>query len=243
MLSFDNNMKEILKEIGLNEREVEIYLALLGVKASTASNLAKITKINRTTTYLELENLTRLGLVSYIIKNSKRYYQAAAPQKLVEILNSKKEKVESILPRLNLLHNPEIVFKTEVFEGKGGIKTFYQDVLDNAKEILVFGATGKAMEIMKYSYPQFMKKFFKANLKEKALANQSSKKNMEKHSPKHLEVKYLPKKFYASVTTVIYANKIAIQSLQKNNIYVIIITDKNLNKTYRAYFEFMWSLI
>ena len=129
-------MKErILEELGLNEKEARIYLTLLKEKSCTASKLAKLAKINRTTAYLELENLMSLGLVSYVVKDSKRYYQAASPDKLIEILDSKKAKIQSILPQLKGLHKSIEPFKFEVFEGKEGIKTFYQDILNNAKTV------------------------------------------------------------------------------------------------------------
>lgn len=231
-----------LKEFGLKDNETKVYLELLKQKSSTASNLAKLTKINRTTAYLELENLTRLGLVSYVIKNSKRYYQAAPPEKLIEILDSKKSKIQSVLPDLKSMHKNIELFKIEVFEGKEGIKTFYQDILNNTKEVLAFGVTGKAMEVLEFSYPHFLKKFMKANIKEKALANLSSKKIMKTHSRAHLKIKYLPQEYEAKVTTIIYSNKIAIQSLQKENIYVVIIKDKFLYETYKNYFNFMWKI-
>ena len=67
---FEINMEEqVLKEFGLNEREVQVYLALLKEKSCTASKLAKVAKVNRTTAYLELENLMKRGLVSYVIKD------------------------------------------------------------------------------------------------------------------------------------------------------------------------------
>ena len=191
----------------------------------------------------ELGNLINLGLVSYVIKNSKRYYQAASPDKFIEILDSKKAKIESILPQLKGLHKTIEPFKIEVFEGKEGIKTFYQDILTNAKEVLAFGVTGKATEILKFSYPHFLKKFMKANIKERALANIESKKIMGSHPRSHLQVKYLPPKYKAEITTILYDNKVAIQSLQKDNIYVIVISDKLLYESYKNYFEFMWSLI
>jgi len=231
-----------LKEFGLNDNEIQIYLELLKQKSSTASNLAKLSKINRTTAYLELENLMKLGLVSYIIKNSKRYYQTSSPNKLIEILDSKKAKIESVLPQLKSLHQVIEPFKIEVFEGKEGIKTFYQDILNNAKEVLAFGVTGKAMEILEFAYPHFLKKFMKANIKEKALANISAKKKMGSHPRTHLKIKYLPEEYNAEVTTIIYNDKIAIQSLQKENIYVVIIKDKLLYETYKNYFNFMWKI-
>ena len=229
-----------LKEFGLNDNEIKIYLELLKQKSATASKLAKLSKINRTTAYLELENLMKLGLVSYIIKDSKRYYQTASPNKLIDILESKKSKIKSILPELKSLHQTIEQFKIEIFEGKEGIKTFYQDILNNTKEVLAFGVTGKAMEILKFSYPHFLKKFIKANIKEKAIANLSSKKIMSSHPRTHLKIKYLPKKYKAEVTTIIYNNKIAIQSLQKDNIYVVIIKDKLLYESYKNYFDYMW---
>lgn len=233
--------EEILQEIGLNEKESKIYLTLLKEKSCTASKLAKLTKINRTTSYLELENLMNLGLVSYVVKDSKRYYQAASPEKLIEILDTKKAKIHSILPQLKGMHKSIEPFKFEVFEGKEGIKTFYQEIINsNAKEILVFGATGRAFEILKFSYPHFLKKFIKLNIKERALANQESKRNMEKHPKTHIKVKYLPKEYKAEVSTVIYKGKVAIQSLHKDNIYVVVITDDLLYNSYKNYFEFMW---
>ena len=50
-------------------------------------------------------------------------------------------------------------------------------------------------------------------------------------------------KITSKSTTIIYSNKIAIQSLQEDNIYVIVITDELLYKSYRNYFEFMWNSI
>lgn len=177
-----------------------------------------------------------------MIKESKRYYQTASPDKLIEILDLKKSKIKSILPELKSMHQDIELFKIEVFEGKEGIKTFYQDILNNAKEVLAFGVTGKAMEVLEFSYPHFLKKFMKANIKEKALANISSKKTMSTHSRIHLKIKYLPEDYEAKVTTIIYDNKIAIQFLQKENIYVVIIKDKLLCETYKNYFNFMWKI-
>ena len=107
MLLFNDNMNEITQElrevIGLNEREAKIYLALLGDKAVSASILAKITKVNRTTVYLELERLIDRGLVSYVIQEGKRFFSPSLPEKLVEILETKKSRIESILPQLKVL--------------------------------------------------------------------------------------------------------------------------------------------
>lgn len=230
-----------MKELGLNEREAKVYLALLKEQSCTASKLAKLANINRTTAYLELENLMKIGLVSYVIKESKRYYQPSPPEKFIDILEEKKKNFEAILPKLKGMHQISQPFSIKVFEGKEGIKTFYQDIYNTAKEFLVFGATGKATEVLKYSYPHFLDKFIKRNIKERVLANSQSRKIMEAHPKSHFKVKYLPEKYVADVTTIIYNGKVAIQSLQGENIYVVVISDILLHKSYKNYFEFMWA--
>jgi len=234
-------MEKELKEFGLNEKESSIYLQLLKEKSCTASKLAKLTKLNRTTAYLELDNLMKKGLVSYIVKDSKRYYQPTSPDKLIEILDSKKAKIEAILPHLKSLHKTTEPFKFELYEGKEGIKNLYQDILNNAKEVLAFGVTGNAVEVLKFEFPHFVKKYLKANITARYLANESSK-NLLKTLPKtKVKIRYLPKRYSSEITTILYNNKIAIQSLIKEDLFVLLITNKKLYEGYKNYFEFLWN--
>ncbi len=232
---------EILEELGLNNKEAKIYLELLKEKSQTASKIAKLTKINRTTTYLELENLMKLGLVNYTIKDSKRYYQPASPKKLLDILEIKKKKLKSILPELESSQQNLEPFKIEIYEGKEGLKTFYQDILNNAKEVLAFGVTGLAFEILDFEFPHFIKLCKKKGIKAKYIANKNSEKLLKKLPKNFVKIKYLEDKYNAKVTTIIYSNKVAIQSLQNEKIYITLIKDKNLYETYKNYFEVLWS--
>lgn len=234
-------MEKELKEFGLNEKESSIYLQLLKEKSCTASKLAKLTKLNRTTAYLELDNLMKKGLVSYIVKDSKRYYQSTSPDNLIEILDSKKAKIKAILPHLKSLHKTTEPFKFELYEGKEGIKNLYQDILNNAKEVLAFGVTGNAVEVLKFEFPHFVKKYLKANITARYLANESSK-NLLKTLPKtKVKIRYLPKRYSSEITTILYNNKIAIQSLIKDDLFVLLITNKKLYEGYKNYFEFLWN--
>jgi len=235
-------MKETLIEFGLTDKEAEIYLKLLEEKSCTASRLSKLSKMNRTTAYLELGNLMKKGLVSYIIKDSKRYYQAASPSKFIEILNTKKAKITKILPDLKNLHKAIEPFRFEVFEGKEGIKTFYQDILNRAGEVLAFGVTGNAFEILKYDFPHFVKKYEKAGLNARYLANESARKLLKPLPKSKVKIKYLSKEYFSEITTIIYNGKIAIQSLVPDNLFVIVISDKKLYIGYKNYFEFMWKM-
>ena len=89
-----------LQDFGLTEKQVNLYLALLKSGESTASDLAKATNTNRSFTYDRLKKLTELGLVSYVIKDNKKYFIPAKPSQLLAILKEREAKIKSILPQL-----------------------------------------------------------------------------------------------------------------------------------------------
>jgi len=66
----DKAAEKILEEIGLEHIEAKIYLALVELGETTAGDIAKKTNLQRSTTYLYLEKLIKLGLVSYIFRNN-----------------------------------------------------------------------------------------------------------------------------------------------------------------------------
>jgi len=97
---------EVLKEIGLNEDESKVYVALLKEGSSLASNISKSTKINRSHTYKILDELIEKGFVSYAIKNNTRYYNPISPEKILDLIREKEFKLKEELPKLINLFNP-----------------------------------------------------------------------------------------------------------------------------------------
>jgi len=239
-------MKNELKELGLTKNQIEIYLYLLKEGEDTSSKIAKSIVLNRSGIYNDLNNLISLGIISYTIKNYTKYFNPAPPEKLLDIIENKKSKIEKIIPKLKELKNinPKQNFKVEVFEGKEGIKTSYQHILNSGvKEIISFGVTGIAFEVMRYSFPHFLKKYENKKITARYLANVDAKKLLSKLPKNKVKIKYLPKDKTSKVTTIIYKDNIAIQSLIEDNLKVIIIKDQNLANGYKNYFEFIWSTI
>ena len=81
----------------------------------------------------------------------------------------------------------------------------------------------------------------KAKVTARYLANNDAKKSLSKLPKDFVKIKYLPKEYTSKITTIIYKDKIAIQSLVKDNIFVTVISDKLLYEGYKNYFEFMWN--
>src|SRR6185503_8121637 len=136
------NIQSILKEYGLTEKEIAVYLGLIKLGPSSVRVLASESKVNRGTTYDILKNLISQGLVSYYNKDSHQYFAAEPPEKLIFALEQKqkdlgnvKEKIEQNLPALRLSFGQQggkPVMK--LYDGQKGIKQILEDVLETMEK-------------------------------------------------------------------------------------------------------------
>jgi sugar-specific transcriptional regulator TrmB len=128
-------LEKYLEEIGLSEKESQIYLALLQVDSESIQDLAKRTEINRTTVYPVLETLEKKGLVSEVQKGKKVEYVAAPPERLetfVErqkvVLEERAERLKDIIPQIKSIQRESgekpIV---KYFEGREGAITAFEE--------------------------------------------------------------------------------------------------------------------
>ncbi len=231
---------EIFKELGLNEREIKVYVCLIKEGELTATKIANFTKINRTTVYLELDNLIEKGLANFIIKDSKKYFNATPPEKLLDILEERKRKLKNVVTELNNLKKSPEKVGVRYFEGKEGVKNLYLDVMKEDKDVFVFGGTGIGFKTFKYYYPQIYRQYENKKFRGKMIVNSGTEKDFEIYKKFNVEVRHVPKGYDSKVTTIVYGDKVALQSLQEDNIYFLLIEDKNLAMSYRNTFNFMW---
>ena len=77
---------EILTEIGLTKSEIKVYLAMLKLGQTTSGKIVDEAKITRSKIYDILERLKNKGLVSFITKDSTKYFSATNPNNLLNYL-------------------------------------------------------------------------------------------------------------------------------------------------------------
>ena len=129
-------MKEELKRIGFTDGEAKAYLSLLRLGSSTVGPIVKDSRISYSKIYEVLGRLLEKGLISYIVKEKTKYFQAVEPNKLLDFLNNKekeiaknKEILKTILPKLEQMKDDEMLQETEIFIGIKGLKTAYEILL------------------------------------------------------------------------------------------------------------------
>ena len=173
---FTGNMvdTEILEQMGLEKREAQTYVALVGLGSSLASTIARKTKINRSLTYEILEELIRKGFVSYVIRENRKYFSATKPTKLMDLLKERERRLREVIPQLVALQGIALrpgEERVEIYKGKEGLKTILEDILKAKQDFLNLGYTCVPSRILKHWYFHWDNRRVKSGIKRTALAN------------------------------------------------------------------------
>ncbi len=155
----------ILEDVGLTRSEIEIYMALLKLGSSKSGRITKEVNLHRSRVYESLNRLLEKGLVSYVIKNGIKYFEATQPERLIsyvddkkKILNEKEEKIKKLIINIKQeigVTKPEA--EASILVGIEGYKTMRNDVLKTGKDLYLIGGKGKENSILKYYFPNFNK--------------------------------------------------------------------------------------
>ena len=129
--------------------------------------------------------------------------------------------------------------ETLFFRGKNGLKTVFEDQLAVEKEILILGASSLAREILQFYFYWYNKRRTARRIKIKLIYNESERKI---RLLKSAEVKYLPVKYSSPAAINIYGDRTAIIHWNKENLFVILIKDKEIAEGYRNHFNLMWRI-
>lgn len=228
----------VLEKLGLEKKEIKIYLALLRLTSATATKASQESRIERTLTYTILEKLIDKGLVSYVIKRNVKHFQAADPRKLMSDLEEKKEQLKQIMPNLvNLAKFVKEETKVELYKGMEGFRTVFKDMIRIGKDYVVLGEEAVFHEIMPETLKEILREIVKAGIHERVLSKESLRGKVL--LTENSEIKYLPDDYFSPVMTVIYGDRTALV-IWSDPINVIVIQNKSVAQTYKNYFEFFW---
>jgi HTH-type transcriptional regulator, sugar sensing transcriptional regulator len=120
-------MIDELKEVGLTDNESKVYLALLDLGPSLAGGISRKIGMHRRTVYDTTEMLIKKGLIGYILKNNRRYFEASNPNRILEILNEKQDLIGPIVSGLmEKFKGSKEKQETNFYKGKEGLKTVFE---------------------------------------------------------------------------------------------------------------------
>jgi len=236
-----------LESAGLSGNEIKVYLSLLDLGSALAGEITKKSGVNRTNVYDALDRLTEKGLVSYVIQANRKYFEAAAPHKLVKYLEEKEQEIKkkkeliiTILPALEkrrkLSREPQ---ESTIYKGRQGLKSVAEDVLGTKKPIFIFGAEGQFVELFTHYAQSWHARRGKLNIPLRIIFNEKLRSvKLTADFPK-TEMRFNSRFYDTPSTTWIYGDKVAIIVWSEQPL-VTLIRSKDVALSYKQFFDLMW---
>ncbi len=238
---------EVLKELGLSEKEIKVYLAGLKLGLGNVSSYADKTGLPRTTTHDLLKSLKDKGYAGYVIKSGVRYFSVVSAQELLDKLQQKESKLKEALPELEALQKisferPEVEF----YQGIEGFKTVANDLLKQQNSTISAYVAEKNLQYLPIFHLQFRRRRKERKMKVKMITEKSeiTKEMQGKDKEELRETRFLDKVMKDSeVSFFIYGDKVAqIMATEKEQLGIIT-KNKSIADFHRKMFDLLWNQV
>jgi HTH-type transcriptional regulator, sugar sensing transcriptional regulator len=234
---------EELKELNLDENEIKVYLACLNLGNSKVNDIARKSGLIRTTVYGILKSLMYKGIISSVVKKKINYYTAASPDQLIEMLEEKKKRISSILPKLKEIESL-VPHKHSVglFEGKEGFKTIVNELVSvRNSNYYIVGPFLAWIDFSQFYTTQFYRRKKEMNVKAQVITDFSERKNIKEKKAINSEFRFL-ENFDTLAEFILWENKVMIVSFERDNMKGIVIEDVEIAKLYSIIFQNLWKV-
>jgi len=243
---------ESLINLGLNEKEARVYLALLAFEKATAYTVAVRSGLKKPTAYVILDNLVSKGFALKIPSEDKHYFLAKSPRECIAIAREKLSTAEEMLPELLAIQKKgEEKASISYYEGFDGIKKMYDKLVKNMEQKPATERFFVAFYAHQKNTPTFLKKYWlELNEKYRAISlkrsaittlHPSIKYYLEEETKKRLgmDLRPLPEKDYSSnISIEVYDNYTQIISHQY--LQGILIENPDIANVMKQIFQLVW---
>ena len=239
---------EILETIGLSPNEAKIYETLLSTGETSVSEIATKAGVHRRNVYDALNRLVDKALVFTIFQKGENRYQAVHPDKLVEIIKEKEQRLLSVLPALKKSYAAEPASNAAfIYRGIEGYKNYRRDLLRLATETYFLGAKGLWLspQIDEQFRAAYVKKFekniphqvlFDPRVKDLLPAALTDTKGHYRLLPKGYETPGVVDIFGDYVVTFV---SVGIGNIGED-VTIFVMKNKELAESYKTWFRFIW---
>lgn len=242
-------IRPLLRRVGLEEKEVEVYLAVLALKVARAAAIAKAAKQSRSNTYLILRSLSAKGLVAEVERGKVIHFMAEPPQRLQMYVQERERELkslepllENIIPTLSGMTKPLTgVPRVSTLKGMEGMRQLYRDALSH--------------EIVGVFNPQAMYDTFNENIvtmlfgknaslrgRDLFVASEASERFIgEVKQNEDYQVRMLPPTAQFDSDTICFEDTVAFFAYD-DELTIVRMENKNIADSFRAWFELMWNM-
>jgi hypothetical protein len=244
--------KDLLKQLqnlGLNEKEAAVYLALLPRRDIGSSKLIQATGLHGQFVYDALSKLEELGLAKHVIQNGRKKFSANAPSRLLSLIEEKRLSAQSVAKALQSRFIGAHEQDFEVYQGQSAVLAHHYDMLARLQQDQeAFVICGPSETFLAMIGPDESDEFERVRV-EKGLSIRYL--GMESMRERLVEVKKWRKLFDYRILPGGQSTGLLDMDIYPDNLTLNIfgdpilsftITNKAVAEGYREFFETLWKL-
>lgn len=241
-------IEKLLADIGLDDKEIEIYLALLTLGKARVSEVTHKAGINRTSGYDILNGLVEKGIVSESGKKPRQEYVAEDPMSLVgylgKTINERQElltRTKALVGELQLIYNKENRPRVTFYEGSDGLRNVYEDTLTSTETIRGFANVDQMHKGLPGYFPEYYKRRAAAGINIRAIlsGNQPGIDRSERDRQEKRKTVFVDPEKYNFIPEIdVYDNKVMIASWKEQ--LGIIIESEEIADAIKKLYDLAW---
>lgn len=249
-------INQTLKKLGLNEKEIKVYLTLLKHGKSKPGSLAILTKLNRATLYNVADGLMSKGIIAEDLSGKSRELVPLPVGSLEKMLGDAKRElkekealVKEAIGELNMITAEKSYPVPKIrFIEENDLEKFLFDNMVRWEEAVI-ASDGVWWGFQDHSFVENFEKWIHASwatpLGDKFSANiftnfsQAEEKLKGKHSPKR-KVRFLPGLNFTS-TVWVCGDYLIMTTTRQHPFYLVEIHDQTLAHNMREVLKKLWS--
>lgn len=249
--------KDMLTKFSVSDEEAEIYLALLKLGSSTATEIADKAKKQRTATHFHLKKLVDKDLVQLTKRGRTFVFGAVAPSELAARFDRATTDFKSLVPQLEALQKIEIdAPRVQVTESRAGYFKVYDEISslpENGEFLVIEGTEALKNELTLLTETEttnFFAKIISRNIQTKLIiteeAVQIPQKMVSDENFKLLKQRRLNVRTYAEAAmpfqglSLMYGDTVAYLFPQTN--LVVTIKHQGIADSFKATFNTLFQL-
>ncbi len=243
-------MLETLIKIGLTEKEAKVYLAALALGGASAAKVAEKAELNRPTTYVILDKLCQVGLMTSYDKDKVQFFTASEPEQLERLireeersLHERVKMLEQRLPELKALQARVDRPRVLLYESSDAAAEFFYGKLLEGEVVYAF----TNLDILSRDKGQERdpKQRLKKNISNKVIYTRAAGPVKDANNPKEMrEAKFITKDkfpFDSVITAAPKSGLIYLEEPYSNT--MVIIDNKHLSLSIKTIFDLLWATL
>jgi len=239
-------MENELKQLGLTDNEIAMYLALLEIGETTVGPLCKKLNMHRQVAYDSLEGLIKKSMVDRIIKGKRYHFRIANPNNIIDDIKRQEIIADNLIPEIEKrLKGQKRGQEIKVYEGPRALREYIleqdQRMPPEFTTVVYSSNTKKYMEIMGRSFKKSDQIRTNKKITTRIVFPEIQREESVLAKRVYSKYRFIPQEHTPPTAFQVFTDSVILISYGVD-IFFIQIKNEDFRQTYINYFNLLWNI-